>query len=123
MKMLLDTHVLLWWLDDNRALAKGTRKRIADGSNQVLISAASIWEIIIKRSLNQLVIPDDFCKQLAPFQNLDVTHAHAFAVGDLPVHHKDPFDRLLIAQCLVEGLVLVTGDKNIKRYDVQVLDA
>ena len=123
MKLLLDTHVLLWWLDDNRTLAEGARKQIADGSNQVLISAASIWEIIIKRSLNKLVLPGDFCKQLDPFQNLDVTHAHAFAVGDLPAHHKDPFDRLLIAQCIVEGLVLVTRDTNIKRYDVPILDA
>jgi PIN domain nuclease of toxin-antitoxin system len=123
MKLLLDTHVLLWWLDDNRALAEGTKKRIADGSNQVMVSAASIWEIIIKRSLNKLVIPGDFCKLLDPFQALDVTREHAFAVGDLPAHHKDPFDRILIAQCRVEGLVLVTSDKNIKRYDIPVLDA
>jgi len=122
MKLLLDTHVLLWWLDDNKALAQGTKERIADGANQVLVSAASIWEIIIKRSLNKLVIPSDFVKQLEPFQSLDVTQEHAFAVGDLPAHHKDPFDRLLIAQCITEGLVLVTSDANIKRYDLPILD-
>ena len=123
MKLLLDTHVLLWWLDDNRALAQGTKNRIADGANQVLVSAASIWEIIIKRSLNKLVIPDDFDKQLDPFQSLDVNRQHALAVGELPAYHKDPFDRLLIAQCIVEDLVLVTSDSSIKRYDVPVLDA
>jgi len=123
MKLLLDTHVLLWWLDDDQSLAKGTKERIADGTNQVLVSAASIWEIVIKQSLNKLVIPSDFHKQLDAFQNLDVTQEHAFAVSDLPAYHKDPFDRLLIAQCIVEGLVLITGDANIKRYDVPVLDA
>ena len=123
MKLLLDTHVLLWWLDDNRRLAQGTKNRIADGANQVLVSAASIWEIIIKRSLNKLVIPHDFRKQLDPFQSLEVKLEHAFAVGNLPDYHKDPFDRLLIAQCIVEGLVLVTHDTNIKRYNIPVLDA
>ena len=123
MKMLLDTHVLLWWLDDNRALGKGARSHIADGSNQVLVSAVSIWEIIIKRSLGKLVIPNNFRNQLGTLQSLDVKQGHAFAVGDLPDYHKDPFDRLLIAQCIVEGLVLVTSDTNIKRYDVAVLDA
>jgi len=123
MKLLLDTHVLLWWLDDARALAPGVKKRIADSSNQVFVSAASIWEVVIKRSLNKLTIPEDFFDQLDPFQSLDITCEHASAVGDLPTYHKDPFDRLLIAQCLVENLVLVTKDKNIKRYDVAVLDA
>jgi len=123
MKLLLDTHVLLWWLDDHRALAQGTKDRIADGTNQVSVSAVSVWEIIIKRSLNKLVIPSDFLKQLDPFQSLDINREHAMAVGDLPAYHKDPFDRLLIAQCIVEDLVLVTGDSNIKRYDVPVLDA
>jgi len=123
MKLLLDTHVLLWWLDDNRALAQRTKNRIADGANQVLVSAASIWEIVIKRSLNKLVLPHDFAKQLDLFQRLVVKPEHALAVGDLPDYHKDPFDRLLIAQCIVEGLVLITGDANIKRYDVPVLDA
>ena len=123
MKLLLDTCVLLWWLDDNRTLSQGTKNRIADGANQVLVSSASIWEIVIKRSLNKLVIPFDFEKQLTPFQSLVVKPEHALAVGDLPDYHKDPFDRLLIAQCIVEGLVLVTNDSNIKRYDVPVLDA
>jgi len=123
MKLLLDTHVLLWWLDDNRALAQGTKDRIADGANQVLVSAASVWEIIIKRSINKLVIPNDFFEMLDPFQRLAITHKHALAVGALPAYHKDPFDRLFIAQCIVEGLILVTSDSNIKRYDVPVLDA
>ena len=123
MKLLLDTHVLLWWLDDNQSLSEETKKQIADASNEVLVSAVSIWELTIKRSLNKLVLPDDFCKQLEPFQSLDITAEHAFAVGDLPSHHKDPFDRLLIAQCIVEGLVLVTGDAIIKRYDVPAIEA
>ena len=123
MNLLLDTHVLLWWLDDNPALSKRARDRIADGTNEVYISAATVWEIIIKRSLRKLIIPDDFAKKLRGFGQLDITTEHVMAVRELPDYHRDPFDRILIAQCIVNGLVLVTGDKNIKRYVVPVLDA
>ena len=123
MNLLLDTHVLLWWLDDSRALSQGTKERIADGANQVYVSAATVWEIVIKRSLNKLQIPDDFHRQLDAFRPLEITAEHALAVGGLPDHHRDPFDRMLIAQCLTNGLVLVTGDENIKRYEVPVLEA
>ncbi len=125
MNLLLDTHVLLWWLDDNPTLAAPAREAMADGRNPVFVSAATIWEITIKRALGKLDLPDEFRGILAkePFRRLDVTADHAFQVGDLPLHHRDPFDRMLVAQCQVEGLTLVTRDPRMKRYDIPVLDA
>jgi PIN domain nuclease of toxin-antitoxin system len=125
MRLLLDTHVILWWLDDSPSLSEATRKAIADGSNLVCISSVSIWEIVIKQALKKLVVPDDFRAVLAeePFRFLDMTIDHAFAVRDLPDLHKDPFDRVLIAQCKVEDLTLVSKDSNMKRYGIPVLDA
>jgi PIN domain nuclease of toxin-antitoxin system len=80
---------------------------------------------VIKQALNKLVVPDDFPAVLAAesFQDLDVTAAHAFAVGQLPQLHRDPFDRILVAQCVVENLTLVSADANVKRYRIPVVDA
>ena len=123
MNLLLDTHTLLWWLDDNPALGATAREAIGDSDNVVFVSAVNVWEIIIKKAIGKLNIPDDFRETLAkqPFHFIDMTADHAFKVGDLPFHHRDPFDRLLIAQCLVDGLTLVTGDSDVKKYDVSVL--
>ena len=123
MNLLLDTHTLLWWLDDNPALGESARLAIGDPDNLVFVSSVNIWEIVIKKAIGKLSIPDDFKDVLAeqPFHYLDMTADHAFKVGELHLHHRDPFDRLLIAQCLVDGLTLVTGDSDIKKYDVAVL--
>ena len=125
MTLLLDTHVLLWWLDDNPALSTPARNAIADPTNLVMVSAVSIWEIVIKQALNKLTIPADFRQVLSrePLQYLDVTVDHAYAVGELPLHHRDPFDRMLIAQCTVEGLTLVSRDVAVKQYAISVLEA
>ncbi len=125
MNLLLDTHVLLWWLDDNPTLLAPAREIIADGRNLAFISAATIWEIVIKKALGKLGLPDEFKEILArePFERLDVTADHAFQVGRLPPHHRDPFDRMLVAQCQVDGLTLVTRDPTVKRYNIPVLDA
>lgn len=125
MNLLLDTHTLLWWLDDSPDLCISAREAISRGDNLVYISTATIWEIVIKRTLGKLDLPDDFRETLEqqPLRHLDITSAHAFQVENLPLFHRDPFDRLLVAQCQIEGLTLVTKDPQIKRYDVAILQA
>lgn len=125
MNLLLDTHVLLWALADDPALSGQARDAIVDGRNRVLVSAASAWEITIKAALGKVRAPDDLLVQLerARFEPLDVTIPHTLAVGALPGHHADPFDRLLVAQARTERLTLVTRDGDIARYDVATLPA
>jgi PIN domain nuclease of toxin-antitoxin system len=125
MNLLLDTHVLLWWLDDFQNLSKKAKGAIADGKNLVFISAVVIWEIIIKQSLEKLKLPHNFRKVLdsQPFEQLDITVEHAHAVGGLPSHHRDPFDRMLVAQTKVEHLTLVTRDIGLKKYKIPIIEA
>jgi PIN domain nuclease of toxin-antitoxin system len=125
MNLLIDTHVLLWWLDDNPSLSKKARTVISDGKNPVFVSAVIIWEIRIKEALGKLKIPGNFREVLEnqPFEMLDITAEHAHTVGDLPSHHRDPFDRMLIAQAKVEGLILVTHDMNLKKYKIPLIKA
>ena len=125
MNLLLDTHVLLWWLDDNPTLSKKAKAAIADGKNLVFISTSVIWEIRIKQALGKIKVPDDFRKVLdeQPFEMLNISAEHAHAIGELPPHHRDPFDRMLVAQAKVEGLTIITRDKNIKKYKVPFIEA
>ena len=125
MRLLLDTHVLLWALTDDSSLTAAARAAIVDGRNRVVVSAVSAWEITIKRSLGKLRAPADLAKEVAAhrFTPLAVSLEHALAVGALPDLHRDPFDRLLVAQAGVEGLTIVTRDRAIARYDVDVLGA
>ena len=124
MRLLLDTHVLLWSLADDPRLATSVRDLIIDSEVEVFVSAASAWEITIKQGLGKLRAPDDLAAQLvaARFEALPITVDHAVAVLDLPDHHRDPFDRMLIAQARVEGLTVVTHDPQIGRYEVAVLE-
>ncbi|MBT3379617.1 MAG: type II toxin-antitoxin system VapC family toxin [Lentisphaerae bacterium] len=123
MKLLLDTHVLLWWLADAPQLSPVARETIADPDNVVYVSTVGVWEIVIKRGLGKLDIPDEWveCLTEEPFQRLQITWEHALEVGRLPDLHRDPFDRLLIAQSRVEDLVLATHDEIVPRYDVKTL--
>jgi PIN domain nuclease of toxin-antitoxin system len=125
MNLLLDTHVLLWWLDASPTLSDKAASNIADGKNLVLISAAVIWEIRIKQALGKLEIPTNFRNVLdrQPFEMLSITSDHAHAIEDLPVHHRDPFDRMLIAQAMVERLTIVTRDTMMKKYKIPVIKA
>ncbi len=125
MRLLLDTHVLLWWLADDARLGLAARAAISSPENGVFISAASVWEMVIKQSLGKLDVPDHFAAVLAAedLAPLPVTAAHALAVGGLPSIHHDPFDRLLVAQCLVEGLTLVTANSRLAQYPAAVLPA
>jgi len=125
MNLLLDTHVLLWWLDDHQNLSPRAKSVIADGKNLVFVSAAVIWEIRIKHALGKLEIPANFRKVLDQqgFELLDITVDHAYAVGDLASHHRDPFDRMLVAQAKLESLTLVTRDIRLKKYKIPIIDA
>lgn len=125
MNVLLDTHTLLWWLDDDPDLSREAFEIISDGENVVFISAASIWEIRIKESIGKINIPSDFKEILAkqPFEVLSITSEHAHAIKELPPIHKDPFDRMLIAQGKIEKLTIITRDSFFTEYDIGVIQA
>jgi PIN domain nuclease of toxin-antitoxin system len=128
-RLLLDSHVFLWWLRDDRRLARKARAAIAAPTTSVFVSAASIWEIAIKLSVGKLRWRDARGTTLADtitacgFTELPVTASHAAGVRMLPHHHGDPFDRLLVAQALAEGLRVITADDVFLRYGVSVLQA
>jgi PIN domain nuclease of toxin-antitoxin system len=123
-RLLLDTHILLWWLADED-LSAPAREAIADPANLVAVSAASAWEISIKKALGKLTAPDDLEQQVREggFVPLPISPAHGVAAGRLPRHHEDPFDRMLIAQARAERLTIVTRDKRFEDYDVALLTA
>lgn len=125
MKILLDSHFLLWWLDDSAELGAVARKVIAEPENLVFFSAVSLWELRIKEGLGKVVLPPNLREVLAleQFESLSVNVRHTDELKDLPLHHRDPFDRMLIAQARVEGLTLLTRDKFIPHYEVEVLTA
>lgn len=125
MRILLDTHFLLWWLADDPALGDRARDVISSPENLIFYSAASIWEIRIKQATGKLEIPEDFADVLArqALEPLAITVSHAHGLRDLPPHHRDPFDRLLVAQARHERLTMLTRDQVISEYDVTVLPA
>lgn len=124
MRLLLDTHVLLWWLAAEHLRPKAAAA-IASADSDVWVSAATVWEMSIKAGLGKLAVPDDLSDQLTHhgFEVLPITLPHALAVRSLPPHHADPFDRMLVAQSQVEDLALVTRNANIRRYAARVLPA
>jgi PIN domain nuclease of toxin-antitoxin system len=121
-RLLVDTHAVLWWLSDDARLSPAAREAIAEPANEPLVSAASIWEIAIKRSLGKLSAPDDLVAHVVNegFAWLAVKAEHAWEVRTLLPHHRDPFDRMLVAQALVEGVPVVTSDERFARYGVSV---
>ena len=118
MKLLVDTHLLLWWLDDSPSLSRQARDLISDPQNTVFISAVSLWEIWLKLSLGKLRLPLNFEDRLAmeAFESLPLTGRQARQVALLPWHHRDPFDRMLIAQAQTERLILLTADEAVAAY-------
>lgn len=125
MRLLLDTSALLWWLGDDGRLGPAARAAIADPENEVLVSAATAWEISVKRASGKLEASFDVAGSLEPssFAALPMGIAHAVAAGELPSHHEDPFDRMLVAQARLDGMTLVTDDAEIALYEVELLDA
>jgi len=122
-QLLLDTHVLLWSLAGDDRLGDRAVDLIEDGRNVVYVSAASIWEISIKRSLGKLRVPGDVPTEVdaASFVRLPISFEHAVEVAALPDLHADPFDRMLIAQARTDRLTLMTDDAVMQRYDVQLI--
>jgi PIN domain nuclease of toxin-antitoxin system len=118
LNLLLDTNVLLWWFADNPRLKKDARDLIA-ASPVIYVSAATTWEVEIKRALGKLKAPRDLEEALSAshFVPLAITVAHSIAAANLPRHHDDPFDRMLIAQANLEALTLMTSDQRLKEYD------
>ena len=124
-RLLLDTHVLIWWVEDSPRLASDVHELIADPRNELLISAASVWEIAIKRALGKLSFPHNISAVIRTegLRELPVTSFHAEQAGGLPRHHGDLFDRMLVAQAQAEGLAIVTEDPVIARYGVRTIRA
>ncbi len=122
MRLLLDTHVFLWWRTDSARLKRDVRRAISS-ADVVAVSAASAWEVAIKQSLGKLRIEDSFASMVdqSEFEALPITFGHAEQAGVLPPHHSDPFDRMLIAQALLERATLVTHDRLFAHYDVPIL--
>jgi len=127
LRLLLDTHVFLWWVTADPRLSRRARTLIADAANTLYLSAASGWEMAIKAGLGRLQMADEL-ERLVPEQmalngieGLPVVLAHALRVHALPAHHRDPFDRLLVAQAELEDLAIVTGDPQIAEYGVRTV--
>lgn len=129
MRILLDTHVWLWMLAAPERLAPAARPLVESRDNRLLLSAASSWEIAVKYSLGRLELPEPPVEYVPErmrktgVEGLPVEHAHALRVAELELHHRDPFDRLLVAQAQVEGLPILTGDPVFEAYDVEVIEA
>ena len=126
-RALLDTHVFLWWITDDPRLSGRATELISDGGNELFFSAASGWEISIKAGLGRLEIPGDLERfvtdQLSrnAILTLPVHLSHALHTGALPGHHRDPFDRILVSQALLEKMPLVSADPQIARYPIDVV--
>lgn len=126
MRALLDTHAFLWWISNDARLSERCRAIISNGVNQILFSAVSAWEIAVKAGIGRLAIPGDvetyIVEQVSRnrFEILPISLSHALRVSRLPNHHKDPFDRMLVAQAQVERVTILTGDAQIARYPIRV---
>jgi PIN domain nuclease of toxin-antitoxin system len=120
--LLLDTHVFIWWRENNKRLSDDARVRIGE-ADVVFVSVASAWEAAIKTALGKLRLPERFEAgvEAAGFEKLPIAFAHAEAVASLARHHSDPFDRMLAAQAMCERLILVSHDRRFAPYDVEVL--
>jgi PIN domain nuclease of toxin-antitoxin system len=126
MRLLLDTHAFLWWLTDAPQLSKRARTLISNERNEVFFSAASAWEIVIKAQLGRLTLPERVDRfilrqlEVNNFQGLPIRMEHALRLQSLQGHHRDPFDRMLVAQALEDGLIILTADPLVRRYRVRV---
>jgi PIN domain nuclease of toxin-antitoxin system len=123
--LLLDANALVWWLEDNPTLAPGARSAIGDASNEVIVSAATVWELAIKRAAGKIRVASDLGSVIdsAGFSGLAVTVADAESAAGLPLRHRDPFDRILVAQAIRLGASIVSRDRTLDASDVHRLEA
>lgn len=123
MRILLDTHYLLWWLGATPELSAQARDIISEPANLIFFSVASLWELRIKEEVGKIDLPDSFAEALArqSFEALPITVNHTEALRGLPLHHRDPFDRMLVAQAKTDRLTILTRDQAVARYDVDHL--
>jgi PIN domain nuclease of toxin-antitoxin system len=121
--LLIDAHVLVWWLAEDQALLPEVRSAIADPANDVIVSAATVWELAIKRAKGRIRIPADLSAAIdaTGFSSVPVTSEDAETAAELPAHHQDPFDRMLVAQAQRLGAILVSGDAALAAYGVDIL--
>jgi PIN domain nuclease of toxin-antitoxin system len=125
--MLLDTHTFVWWAADDPRLSRRARRLLADPANGLLFSAASAWELVIKNQAGKLTLPEPVASYLPSrlswyaIESLPVELRHVLGVVELPLHHRDPFDRLLVAQSRLERLPIVTADPLITQYQVETI--
>jgi PIN domain nuclease of toxin-antitoxin system len=122
-RLLLDSHAFVWWAENNPALSSTARIAIADPENEVLVSVAGAWELVIKARLGKLPLPDDVETMMIRqgFSLLAISFIHLRRYATLQLHHKDPFDRMMIAQALAEGIPIATADRRFSAYGVQVM--
>ena len=123
MRLMLDTHALIWALEGSRRLSKAARRAIEKPDNEILVSAVSAWEIAIKKAMGKLQVPDDLVEAIddAGFLRKPLGFAEAKRLQKLPAHHTDPFDRMLICHAMEESCAIVTKDAQIARYAVETL--
>lgn len=123
MDYLLDTHIFLWWLGGDKRLIKKVREEIENSQKNIYLSVASVWEMAIKISLGKIKLKNSLEKTIkrSNFEILNVELEHILTLDKLPNYHKDPFDRILVAQAIAENLILITDDKKIKKYKVETL--
>ena len=126
MQLLIDTHILIWFLEGNNLLSKPNRQIIADSNNDVFISIASLWEIAIKISIGKLTLNNplaDVIKQIAAddIEILPISPEHILSVSTLPFHHRDPFDRIIISQAQIENLPIMTKDQEFSNYAIKII--
>jgi PIN domain nuclease of toxin-antitoxin system len=121
--LLIDAHVLVWWLAEDQALLPEVRSAIADPANEVIVSAATVWQLAIKRAKGRIKIPADLSAAIdaTGFSSVPVTSEDAETAAELPAHHQDPFDRMLVAQAQRLGAILVSGDAALAAYGVDIL--
>jgi PIN domain nuclease of toxin-antitoxin system len=122
--LLVDTHVVLWWLTDAPSLSDDIKSRL-DHEPDVYVSAATIWEVAIKQAIGKIIEPRDLPERIrdSGFRHLPITFEHAITAGRLPLIHRDPFDRMLVAQAQCDHYTLVTADVNCQKYEVATLPA
>jgi PIN domain nuclease of toxin-antitoxin system len=122
-RLLLDTHVFIWWNERPEVISRRLRQAIMNPRNEIVVSAASVWEMALKRAIGKLRFSQPIVTTIAShrFQLLPISGEHAEAAAELPRHHTDPFDRLLVAQADLEGLVLGTHDRKLQPYGVALL--